>query len=370
MSGKAIVIDNGSGTTKVGYAGDDKPRFVFPTIVGRPRHQGVMVGMGQKSCYVGDEAQSKKGILTLQLPLEHGIVTHWEDMEEIWRHIFSNQLQVQPDNHPVLLTECPLNPKANREQMAQVMFEIFKVPSLYLASQPELSLRSVGLDTGMVFETSEGVCNAVPVINGKANLEAIIRVQLCGRDLNDYMLKILTESGYSFTTTAEREIVAKVREKLCYIAQDFNDEMQNTAPSVLEETYELPDGQILTIGTERIRCPETLFQPAFIGMDSPGIHEFVNNSIMKCDAGVRESLYANIVISGSCAEFKGMAGRMKKEIGALASDMTVNVVVPAQAKYASWIGGAKLSSLSNFKDICISREEYQESGASIVHTKC
>nr|XP_054762849.1 uncharacterized protein LOC129269384 [Lytechinus pictus] len=370
MSGRAIVIDNGSGTTKVGYAGDDKPEFVFPTVVGKPRHQGVMVGMGQKSCYVGDEAHSKRGILTLNLPMEHGVITNWENMEEIWRHIFSNQLQVEPENHPVLVTECPLNPKAIREKVAQVMFETFNVPSLYLAMQPELSLRSVGLDTGMVFETSEGVSNAVPVINGKANLEAIVRVELGGRDLTDYMMKILTESGYSFTTTAEREIVRGIRDTLCYIAQDFNDEMQNTAPYVLEKTYELPNGEIITVGTERFRCPETLFQPAFIGMDSPGIHKLVNNSIMKCDAGVRDSLYANIIISGSCAEFKGIADRMKKEIGALARGMTVNAVVPAQAKYASWIGGSKLASDSGFKDICISKEEYQASGASIVHTKC
>ncbi|XP_041473522.1 actin, cytoplasmic-like [Lytechinus variegatus] len=370
MSGKAIVIDNGSGTTKAGYAGDDKPKFVFPTTVGRPRHQGVMVGMGQKSCFVGDEAQSKRGILTLNLPLEHGNVTNWENMTEIWQHIFNNQLQVKPEDHPVLLTEYPLCPKANREIKAQVMFEKFDVPSLYLASQPELSLRSVGLDTGMVFETSEGVCNAVPVINGKTDLSATIRVELGGRDLTDYMMKILTESGYSFTTTDEREIVRDVKEKLCYIAQDFNDEMQNTAPSVLEKTYELPDGQIMTIGTERIRCPETLFQPSFIGMEGPGIHQHVNDSIMKCDAGIRESLYGNIIISGSSATLKGMADRMKKEIGALAPGMTVNVVVPEQAKYAAWIGGSKLASLSNFKDISISREEYQESGASIVHTKC
>jgi len=367
----SLVLDNGSGMVKAGFASEDAPRSVFPSIIGRPKHKQIM-GMVSKDAYIGDEAQSRRGVCQLSYPIEHGIITSWDDMEKIWDHTFQNELRVDPEEHPVLLTEAPRNPKSNREKMITTMFETFNVPSFYVAVQAVLSLYSSGRTTGIVLDCGDGVSHTVPIFEGYCLPHAVARLDLAGRDLTENLMRILVERGYSFTTTAEKEIVRDIKEKMSYVAVNYQEEMDKAETSSdIDRNYELPDGRVITIGNERFRCAEVLFQPGLIGKESSGIHQLTFDSIQACDIDVRRELYSNTVLSGGSTMFPGIVERLTNEMTTLApASVKVRVVAPAERKYSVWIGGSILSSLNNFQEMWVSRDEYDESGPGIVHRKC
>jgi actin len=220
------------------------------------------------------------------------------------------------------------------------MFDTFNVPSFYVGIQALLSMYSSGRTTGIVLESGDGVTQIVPVYEGYSLQHAITRLNLAGRDLTAWMVKLLSERGHEFSTTAEKEIIRDIKEKLSYVALDFEAEMQKAASSSeIDRSYELPNGVEIMVGSERFKCPEMLFKPYFDGKDDyDGVDKTLFASIMKCDIDVRRDLYANIVLSGGTAMFPGIAERVEKEMVGLAPPtMKIKVIAPEERKYAVWV---------------------------------
>uniref|UniRef100_A0A8B9SDQ3 Actin related protein T3 n=1 Tax=Apteryx owenii TaxID=8824 RepID=A0A8B9SDQ3_APTOW len=347
----AVVVDNGSGLIKAGITGEKTPWITYANVVGRPKDKSVA---GQKECYVGNEAQARRGILSIRYPIERGIIMSWEDMEAVWKSIYDNDLQMQTSEQPVILTEAPLNPLVNREKMTELFFERFDVPALYVSIQAVLALYASGLTTGCVVDSGDGVTHSVPIFEGYCLPHGVLRLDLAGRDLTDCLTQLLRDSGASLVTV------------LCYVCLDLEEEMAKK-PSEVEKTYHLPDGNEVKVHDQRFRCPEALFYPHNIGVEAPGIDKLCFNSIMKCDIGLRAYFYSNIILSGGSSLFPGIAERLNKEIAHMVpGDVKVKVSAPPERKFSAWVGGSILASLSTFQHMWITTTEYREAGCVFI----
>ena len=358
-----IVIDNGTNACKAGFSGDDNPRSVLPTAVGVPRN-------AQGGETVGGESLKRRDVFDVKFPIQRGIINDWDNMEKIWHYAFYDELKVPPENHPVLLTEPILNPKANREKIVQTMFETFNTPAAYVSLQPHLSLIAAGRTNGIALDVGEGVASIVPICEGAILPHAMMRLHLSGTDLTDYLARLMTERGYYLDSPSEQQLVPDIKEQLCYVAIDFEEEMKKDM-SEMEKTYVLPDGRNITLGNERFRCPEAFFQPSHVGQLYGGLPQTMFNSIQKCDMAVRRALYNNVVVSGGSCLFKGFVQRLEKELMTISPpSVELDIIAPPEGKYTVWVGGSILSSLSSFDNMWITKSEYEEMGSAIVHKKC
>nr|BAG59809.1 unnamed protein product [Homo sapiens] len=326
IANQPVVIDNGSGVIKAGFAGDQIPKYCFPNYVGRPKHVRVMAGALEGDIFIGPKAEEHRGLLSIRYPMEHGIVKDWNDMERIWQYVYSkDQLQTFSEEHPVLLTEAPLNPRKNRERAAEVFFETFNVP------------------------------------------HSIMRIDIAGRDVSRFLRLYLRKEGYDFHSSSEFEIVKAIKERACYLS--INPQKDETLETEKAQYY-LPDGSTIEIGPSRFRAPELLFRPDLIGEESEGIHEVLVFAIQKSDMDLRRTLFSNIVLSGGSTLFKGFGDRLLSEVKKLApKDVKIRISAPQERLYSTWIGGSILASLDTFKKMWVSKKEYEEDGARSIHRK-
>uniref|UniRef100_A0A7E4URU8 Actin-related protein n=1 Tax=Panagrellus redivivus TaxID=6233 RepID=A0A7E4URU8_PANRE len=358
IANQPIVIDNGSGMIKAGFAGDAQPRTKFYNYSGRPKYTRCMAGALEGDVFIGPRCSELRGLMALEYPMEHGIITDWNEMERIWSYIYSvEELQANPAQHPVLLTEAPLNPAKNRLKAAEIFFETFNVPAFHCQIQAVLSLYSCGRTTGVVLDSGDGVTHIVPVFNGFAIDHGIQRIDVAGRDVTKYLRTLLLKEGYNFHRSSELEIVREIKEKCCFLSTQSIKESSEADKT----TFKMPDGRDIELGACRNRAPEVLFRPDLIGLEYKGIPECINNSILACDLDLRKTLYSNIVLSGGSTMFQGFGDRLLSEMKQrLPKDAKVRIVAPQERIYGTWIGGSILASLDTFRKIWVTKKEYED----------
>ena len=369
---KNVIIDSGSGYTKAGLSSELDPSAVFPTIVGYPKYYSGMTGGDKKEFWVGPEAVKKGQISKIYYPIEHGEFINWDDIEKIWFHIFINELRVAPEEQNVLITDSSYKPKESRENIAQIMFETFGVHGLYIDNPAVLSLYSVGKYTGVGVDLGDGGSQFVPTFEGFALSHAYIKYEFGGRQITEYLVNCLQSYGYNFYNFSSWKIANEIKEKGVYFLLDLYED--NIEPF----DYELRDGNHIIIKDPEIRCLKSYFKPDLYqfmkyGFDLYNIQQICYNSIIKCDIDIRKDLYNNIVLSGGNSMFNGLKERFEKNLKDLAPEYMkekVKVIASPERKYAFWIGGRILSSISTFENIMTTKDEYEENGAKILLRKC
>ncbi|KFD53882.1 hypothetical protein M513_05149 [Trichuris suis] len=351
IANQPIVIDNGSGMIKAGFAGDQTPKCHFPNYVGRPKHIRVMAGALDGDLFVGPKAVEYRGLLSIHYPMEHGVITNWNDMELIWQYLYGkDMLQTFPEEHPVLLTEPALNPMRNRERASEFFFETFNVPALFISMQAVLSLYSTGRTTGTVLDCGDGVTHAVPIFEGFAMPHSIMRTNIGGRDVTRLLRLLLLKEGVDLHRSSEFELVKMIKERACFTST--NPQRDESAVDNEKVQYVLPDGSQVSLGPCRFRAPEVLFHPDLIGEEYAGAHECLAYSIQKSDIELRRTLYENIVLSGGSTLFQGFGDRLLSEVKKLApKDIKIRITAPQERLFSTWIGGSILASLDTFRKI-------------------
>ena len=381
-----VVCDNGTGFVKCGFAGDNFPAHIFPSIIGRPilRSEEKIQDMELKDIMVGDDVTKARDMLETAYPITNGIVQNWEDMTHLYNYTFEERLKIDPSEHKIMLTEAAMNPKKNREKLVELMFETFNFQGVHCSIQAVLTLYAQGLLTGVVVDSGDGVTHIVPVYEGFALPQSIRRLDVAGRHLTEYMIKLLLLRGYTFNRTADFEVVREIKEKVCYVGYDLELEKKLALETTtVVQSYTLPDGRVIKVGAERFEAPEALFNPSLLGLDTKGgLADIVFDCINSCDISVRPDLYKHIVLSGGSTMYPGLPSRLEKEIKALylkhvakgdkeqAAKHKLRIEDPPRRKHMVFLGGSVLADIMKDKEaFWMTKAEWHEKGAAVL-SKC
>lgn len=374
-----VVLDNGTGFVKCGFAGANFPTAIFPSMTGRPtlRAETAVNGIEVKDLMVGDEAEALRHMLNIKYPMENGVVRSWDDMKHVWKYTFEEKLKL-PDvtKAKVLLTEAPHNGKFNRVKMVETMLEHFQVQGVYVAIQAVLTLCAQGLLTGIVVDSGDGVTHIVAVNSGFAMPHLTRRLDIAGRNITKYLIKLMLLRGYAFNHSADFDTVRQIKEKLCYVGYDIDQEARLAAETtVLVEKYTLPDGRIISVGSERFEAPEALFQPHLVDVDSVGVAELVFNVINEAPMDTRRDFYKHIVLSGGSTMYPGLPSRIEREIKQLylervlkgdtsgLNKLSIRIEDPPRRKHMVFLGGAMMADILKDKpEYWVTKAEWAEQG--------
>jgi len=385
MSLKPIVCDNGTGYVKVGYGGDNFPAFIFPSMIGRPimRYEEEFKDVELKDIMVGEDCEKHRSMLEVSYPVENGIVRDWTGMRYLYDYTFFEKMKINPPDHKILLTEPPMNPIANQKAMLENMLEKYGFQAAKVSIQAMLVLYAQGLLTGVVVDSGDGVTHIVPVWEGIVPPTLIKRLNVAGRHITRYLIKLLQLRGYAFNRTADFETVRQIKEQLCYLGYDLDVEKRLALETTtLVKSYTLPDGRVIKLSSERYEAPEVLFQPHLIDVESVGLSEMLFNMIQEADIDLRSSFYKHIVLSGGSTMYAGLPSRLEKDMKQMylervlkgneanMSKFKLGIEDPPRRKHMVFLGGSVLADIMKDRpEFWITKQEWQEKGEHIIGTK-
>ena len=357
----SIIIDNGSYMIKSGFSNDDSPRICFRNCFGYPKNENIYY----KDYYIGNQMKGQMCALRLDYLIKDGVIQNWDKMEKMWGYLFKDQLNVDPLEYNIILTQPLMNSKDEKEKMAQIMFETFNVPSLYLAYSIDLSFYSSFKGSGLFIDLGANSTQISAFLDYVPIPYKFERLYYGGNAITDYLFDLFHRNSKMFYNDKNKSSVEDIKEKACYVALDFDDEIKSVEPF----TYTLPDNKDITVRDERILATEAIFKPSLINKDVLGLHQICNKIIESCGDNKKE-LYNCINISGGNSLFEGLRERLEKEIKNTAKyddQEEVRVNKSENGKFSVWMGGKILSEISTFENLLITKEMYEESGCSIIY---